>query len=385
MKKRKNNLFKIIFVLLFLFLGNYILKTEALDIVPTIPEGNYAFLKTENGKNVYVFTTSWSFGTYLECNTAKDKYQKDNPTAVLTVCQQPTLQKKLGVDVSVPVTPKIGVSQNKTVYEFLAPVVGLNRMNSAGNDPTCTIATGCIGNNIGDYLNVIFKLGIGICAALAVIMLIINGITYMGDESIFAKTEAKSKIYSAILGLLIALGAWALLNTINPALTGKGGVSIEQASVEVEAQPLTKNDPYTEGTKTNLCTDGIITAQTANGGIPICASLAPKLIALISQAKSVGINLFGYGYRSKATQEGLRSQNCGGSSNIYNTSAKCNPQTALPGTSMHENGLAVDFRCDGVQISTQDNKCFLWLKANATPPFSNSLAAEPWHWSTTGH
>ena len=91
--------------------------------------------------------------------------------------------------------------------------------------------------NIGDYFNTIFLIAIGLCGALAVIMIVIGGIQYMGDESIFGKTEAKNKITSAILGLLIALGAYALLNTINPDLLGKGGVHIKQVSAEIVDLP----------------------------------------------------------------------------------------------------------------------------------------------------
>lgn len=103
------------------------------------------------------------------------------------------------------------------VYTLLAPIGKL------------TVAP----DNIGDYFNTIFLIAIGLCGALAVIMIVIGGVQYMGDESIFGKTEAKSKIMSAILGLLIALGAYALLNTINPDLLGKKGVNIKQVSAAI--------------------------------------------------------------------------------------------------------------------------------------------------------
>ena len=224
----KKIFFKITLIFIFIFLGNNILKIEAIDIVPTIPDGNYAFLQNVDGKNVNVFTSSWSFGTYSECNTARDKYQKENIGAILTVCVQQSLQKSMGVEPSAyPVVPKTGGTKNSTIYNLLAPIGGITCMDSSGQD------TKCISNDIGKYLNIIFKLAIGICAALAVIMLIINGVKYMGDESVFGKTESKKSMFSAIVGLLIALGAWALLNTINPALTGQNGLSISSADAEI--------------------------------------------------------------------------------------------------------------------------------------------------------
>lgn len=131
----------------------------------------------------------------------------------------------------------LAVLDSSSIYNMLAPIGGIERMDSSGNDPTCAADPKCITNDIGKYLNIIFKLAIGICAALAVIMLIINGVKYMGDESVFGKTEAKKNMFGAIVGLLIALGAWALLNTINPALTGQNGLNISSANVEIVNLP----------------------------------------------------------------------------------------------------------------------------------------------------
>ncbi|HAE36441.1 MAG: hypothetical protein UR85_C0002G0063 [Candidatus Nomurabacteria bacterium GW2011_GWF2_35_66] len=110
-------------------------------------------------------------------------------------------------------------------------------------------------NDIGDYFNLIFKLAIGLCGVLAVVMIVISGIQYMGDESIFGKTEAKSKILASILGLFIALGSYALLNTIDPDLLGGKGVAIDQVNVKIE--PLYDrgaNDPKTASGESVRCT-----------------------------------------------------------------------------------------------------------------------------------
>ncbi|MEY2671725.1 MAG: hypothetical protein RL687_142, partial [Candidatus Parcubacteria bacterium] len=74
---------------------------------------------------------------------------------------------------------------------------------------------------------------LGICGALAVIMIIIYGLQWMGTDSIFGKTEAKQNIGGALMGLVLALGSWMLLNTINPDLLG-GGLSIGQARVALD-------------------------------------------------------------------------------------------------------------------------------------------------------
>ena len=116
-------------------------------------------------------------------------------------------------------------------YTLLAPINGMKEITTKGG--TCP-GNPDLQSGLGCYLNIFFTLAIGICGVLAVIIIIISGIQYMGDESVFGKTEAKGKITSAILGLLIALGSYALLRTINPALTGENGVMVERVTGEID-------------------------------------------------------------------------------------------------------------------------------------------------------
>ncbi len=361
-------------------------------------------------KNVNAEVTVWSYketATFIEHGDFESQPKcEEHRTSTFTVsgvvitqttpCQPKQISGLPIVPPQDPVTEITPINtsavENKSVYNFLAPIGKIRCMDSKASSDGPTIdSNGCIPNNIGYYLNFIFKLGIGISAALAVLMLIMGGIMYMGDESVFGKTEAKHKMKFAILGLLISLGAWALLFTINPDLTGQDAdgnakqLNINSANIDVEREPLTQNSPYVEGQRTNGCPGGIVTASTEGVNISVCNTLKNKVESMIRAAKAAGINLSGYGYRSTSEQERLRAQNCGGSANINNPKASCNPPTALPGTSNHENGLAIDFKCDGAQIRARDNKCFVWLKNNAGAYGYKNLDSEPWHWSINGH
>ncbi len=88
-------------------------------------------------------------------------------------------------------------------------------------------------NDIGKYFNILFNIAIGLAGALAVVMIVVGGIQWMGSESIFGKTEGKERVMSAILGLLIAVGSYTLLNTINPDLLGKKGLNVSQVLVQL--------------------------------------------------------------------------------------------------------------------------------------------------------
>ncbi len=197
-------------------------------------------------------TTSWGFKnlktgaviysgspTLKDCNV-KLGWARSTPNTSYSDCMQvtdPTLNytpSKTSIpDIVIPVTPQTTApgSSVTTVYNLLAPIGGLTSVQTSGG--TCP-SNKNLSNGIGCYLNLLFTLGIGLCAGLAVIMIVIASIQYMGDESIFGKTEAKGKIISAILGLLIALGSYAILNTISPDLLGTNGVSVGQVTADIE-------------------------------------------------------------------------------------------------------------------------------------------------------
>ncbi|HRH22751.1 MAG TPA: hypothetical protein PLB51_02030 [Candidatus Paceibacterota bacterium] len=61
----------------------------------------------------------------------------------------------------------------------------------------------------------IYTVAIGIGSILAVVMVIIGGIKYTVMESFGAKTDAKKQITSAFLGLVLLLGSYLILKTIN--------------------------------------------------------------------------------------------------------------------------------------------------------------------------
>jgi hypothetical protein len=261
-------------------------------------------------------------------------------------------------------------------YKLLAPI---GNLESIGGDSD---------NKIGDYLNIILMIAIGLCGALAVIMIVVRGVQYMGDESVFGKTEAKHHIMQAVLGLLLALGAYAILNTINPKLVG-GSLTFNSVNIELDGSPMTSNDAVPPpGTKVARCPEGIVTIETSGGKLPVCKSFSTNLKSLIDTAWAEGYKIYGYGFRTSASQINLRKRHCGGDSyyNIYlKPSGKCIPPTATPGNSMHESGLAFDFTCEGASITSRSNKCFIWLQKNASKYGLKNLSSEPWHWSTNGN
>lgn len=126
---------------------------------------------------------------------------------------------------------------------------------------------------------------------------------------------------------------------------------------------------------------------TKVGGIWVNRSIAGNVRALLDAASSAGVNLSGGGFRDPAEQIALRRAHCGPSHyDIYEKPAsQCTPPTAVPGRSMHERGLAIDFKYNGALITSRSNPGYQWLAANAAGFGLYNLPSEPWHWSTNGN
>ena len=123
------------------------------------------------------------------------------------------------------------------------------------------------------------------------------------------------------------------------------------------------------------------------GGILVHESIANKVQDLLEHAARDGIRLTGGGYRSAASQIALRRAHCGTSEWAiwHRPSYQCRPPTARPGRSMHERGLAIDFRHNGRSVTSRNSTAFRWLAANAATYGLYNLPSEPWHWSTNGN
>lgn len=115
--------------------------------------------------------------------------------------------------------------------------------------------------NVGNYLRNLYRLGIGLAAALAVIVLAYGGIRYMTSEVISSKSAAIGMMRNAVGGLILALSSFILLNTINPDLVsldlGIRGVNVEVEGIQIPTGQVQAglidflNNLQTEGAEIN--------------------------------------------------------------------------------------------------------------------------------------
>lgn len=85
--------------------------------------------------------------------------------------------------------------------------------------------------DLGGWLKSLFTILIAIAGILALIMIIVGGVTYMTSDAFGKKQDGKMYIINAIAGLILALGAWVILNTINPDLAQDLNIEIPDANL----------------------------------------------------------------------------------------------------------------------------------------------------------
>ena len=100
------------------------------------------------------------------------------------------------------------ISTGNNTYCMLSPLPGIGDTHGK-----IDVTTGLQG-----YIKGIIVLFMGIIGVLAVLMVVVGGIEYMSTVNIGEKEGAKTRIMNALVGLMLALSSYVILNTINPDL-----------------------------------------------------------------------------------------------------------------------------------------------------------------------
>lgn len=113
-----------------------------------------------------------------------------------------------------------------TLFIFLllsAPAVIFAQLTCAPNtlcyEPLVGIPGFTPTGGIVGLINSLYALSISLAALLAVIKIIIAGVKWMMTDVVTSKGEARKDIEGALLGLIVIIAAFIILNQINPQLT----------------------------------------------------------------------------------------------------------------------------------------------------------------------
>jgi hypothetical protein len=152
-----------------------------------------------------------------------------NTSTVYVSLTPPPTTNYLAIDLTSGAQPIANCTEGPDGYCLLAPISGLTVIRNA---------------DLPNYFNLIYKIGIGLAAVLALIMLFFGGIQYMSTDALSGKEDGKKKMSNAILGLILALGSYAILNTINPKLLNFT-FGIDSVSISINPDEIDNAIPST--------------------------------------------------------------------------------------------------------------------------------------------
>jgi len=239
-----------------------------------------------------------------------------------------------------------------TTYQPLARLPGLQESYDTAKE--CAL---------GDYLNTIIKIIIGLCIVLAVFMIFIGGLEYMSNEIISNKEHGKERIRNAILGLLLALSAYTILNTINPALLNVC-LKLDTVKIAIEGEVgILGKTAVIDGKTITACKEDDMVSMTLFGhsGVRVHKEIKANLERVnarwlaIPEAKRYKVN----------TVEGY----------------VCKPVTNKPGYwSAHAFGLAIDINAATNPYGSTLKTDMMSPPSYPNYPFANVFALEGWGW-----
>ena len=143
-----------------------------------------SFFTDDNCKNIKNIVANGLAWTASECATAKGDWRPEGDAAIGPYCYEQQ-------DFSEP-------------YKLNIDILNVN--DEAGGI-----------KNLGQYINLIYKLVVGLAIFFAIIMTTVAGFKWLTAAGNAGKIgEAKKMIVNAVIGLVIAAGAYTILLTINP-------------------------------------------------------------------------------------------------------------------------------------------------------------------------
>ncbi len=266
---------------------------------------------------------------------------------------------------------------NNAGYCLLAPLPGVGDPNTGYLD---------VNSGIGNYINMIIKLVMGIIGVLSVLMIVIGGIEYMSTVNLGEKEGARNRITSALFGLLLTLSAYILLYTINPNLVnlvirvpggtimasqapGEDGLSVNEKVAPTGNYTVATNDSGQDLTTCDQSNLETIYPNDLDQGMGIFKNNIP--IKLNKGLKASLIRVFAKYKQSIANKPSLASYKIDTSAGGY----FCKQAKGGNYPSAHSFGLALDINAPANGFSGANV-----LKTDIPTELVQAFTSEGWGW-----
>ncbi|MCR4281271.1 MAG: hypothetical protein NUV88_03000, partial [Candidatus Kaiserbacteria bacterium] len=148
--------------------------------------------------------------------------------------------------------------------------------------------------NLGSYINSMFKVAISAGAIIAVIRLGVAGFKYMGSDMWSTKSKAREDIGEVFLGLLLLLSLWIILNQINPNLLNLNIVFPKTQGIAAPAPILTRPSSIDQGVLDGILADenrvrGILNSSGIGINARPCSSITDSGCTNVGQLGTAAI------------------------------------------------------------------------------------------------
>jgi hypothetical protein len=132
------------------------------------------------------------------------------------------------------------------------------------------------GRALGKYTCVVYRWVVGFAAILALLMIVIGGYAWMVGKP----DKGRDLIKNALIGLILALGSYILLHTINPALVACNTLNLTPIhelefvvrEIKLSTQPVSHVDVNTRCTQNSDCTSNICSPNNTCAGVTTSSS-----------------------------------------------------------------------------------------------------------------
>jgi len=316
-----------------------------------------------------------------------------------------TQKTLMALSLSLILVPTIVFAQTPDPQQFDSQI---ENGETAGSGLVPCSGTNCSACHLAELGNTLVGLLIGLVAIVFATLMVVAGfrlVTSGGNRS--ARDAAKNSLTNAVVGLLLILGAWLLVDTLMRALVGDGGevtgygpwteISCweQRRSTEIAVPPDEFNFVATGGDHGSVAVRGAgsncpaaprdsvvqIPSEMVSGEPEyLTRDALERFTRLHNAAKADGVTiLVSDGWRSEEEQVYLYNKYKG-------KSAVATPCSLGGGGSNHNSGVAVDLEIGCAKTDSSCNsRAYNWMKENGGEyGFNNVLPRDTVHWSPTG-
>ncbi|OGZ34046.1 MAG: hypothetical protein A3I88_01905 [Candidatus Portnoybacteria bacterium RIFCSPLOWO2_12_FULL_39_9] len=176
-------------------------------------------------------------------------------------------------------------------------------------------------SELTSFIRYIYIYGLATIGLVALGALVIGGIMYMGAGSITSAEEAKKIIWGAIGGLLLGLGAYLILNTINPDLLKLKKPEVKSFSLRKEEEAAYRTASE-QSARSQLSQAGINTKREcqpneSTGCVTFDGIRENTLNEVIGLKRDCGCDIYVSGARESGHRAGSRSHQTGHKIDIH--------------------------------------------------------------------